>query len=41
VREMVATGSSPVGTLLSIATLLLGAFGLLCVFWGAIAGRRE
>jgi hypothetical protein len=41
VREMVATGSSPVGLLLSVATLLLGAFGLLCVLWGAIAGRRE
>jgi hypothetical protein len=41
VREMVATGSSPVGTLLGVATLLLGAFGVLCVLWGALSGRRE
>lgn len=41
VREMVATGSSPVGVLLSIGTLLLGVFGILCVLWGAFAGRRH
>lgn len=41
VLEMVATGSSAVGALLGIGTLLLGAFGLLCVLWGAVSGRRE
>ncbi len=41
VREMVATGSNPVGVLLGISTLVLGAFGLLCLVWGALAGRRE
>jgi hypothetical protein len=41
VREMVATGSNPVGVLLSVATLLLVAFGILCLFWGALVGRQE
>jgi len=41
VREMVATGSNPVGVLLGISALLLGAFGVLCLLWGAFAGRRE
>lgn len=41
VREMAASHSNPVGVLLSIATLLLGAFGALCVLWGALNGRRE
>jgi hypothetical protein len=41
VREMVATGSSAVGTLLSVATLMLGNFGLLCVLWGALQGKRD
>lgn len=41
VREMAATGSNPVGVLLGVGALLLAAFGLLCVLWGALSGRRE
>jgi hypothetical protein len=41
VLEMVATGSSAVGVLLGVGAVLLGAFGLLCVLWAALAGRRE
>ena len=38
VREMVATGSNPVGTLLGVGALMLAAFGFLCVLWGALQG---
>lgn len=41
VREMAASASSPVGTLLAAGSLSLACLGLLCVLWGAIAGRRE
>ena len=41
VLEMVAAGSSAVGVLLGVGAVLLGAFGLLCVLWAALAGRRE
>lgn len=41
VREMVAAGSNPVGVLLGVATLLLAAFGGLCVLWGALSGERD
>jgi hypothetical protein len=41
VREMAASGSNPVGVLLSIAALLLATFGFLCVLWGALNGQRD
>lgn len=41
VREMAATGSSAVGLLMAIGSLLLAVFGLLCVGWGFLSGRRE
>ncbi len=41
VREMAASQSNAVGVLLSIATVLLGAFGVLCILWGALNGQRE
>lgn len=41
VREMAASGSNPVGILLSIGSLLLATFGFLCVLWGALSGQRD
>lgn len=41
VREMAATFSNPVGVLLAIGALLLGAFGALCVVWGAVSGEAD
>ncbi len=41
VRDMVATGSSAVGTLLGVGALLLAVFGLLCIIWGALTPRSD